>query len=238
MHSTPTIEQELRSVYLLAGLNSVQFDNVIQTSRIIELEEGEKLFDQGDSAKQFFLVRRGQIKLFRITQEGQEKIIEIVMPGQTFAEAIMFMERPSYPVSATALHPTELIAFDSASYVDILRNSVDACFRLMADMSLWLHSRLNEIEALSAQNATLRLTNYLLQDVPRGAQGSTDIVLDLPKYVLASRLSIAPESLSRIFHGLQQSELITVEGQTIHIHDIEGLRSYGITHGHGKTRRL
>ena len=108
------------------------------------------------------------------------------MPGQTFAEALMFMERPSYPVSATALHASELIAFDSASFLDILRHSVDTCFRLMGDMSIWLHSRLNEIEALSVQNATLRLSNYLLRGAATDAQGSMDVELDIPKYVLPS----------------------------------------------------
>ena len=51
MYSTAELEKQLRSVYLLAGLNSVQFDNVIQTSRVIELKEGEILFNHGDDAK-------------------------------------------------------------------------------------------------------------------------------------------------------------------------------------------
>jgi CRP-like cAMP-binding protein len=209
---------------------------MMQTSRVIELAEGENLFNQGDHAKQFFLVRRGQIKLFRTSPEGYEKVIEILVPGQTFAEAVMFMERPSYPVSATALHASELVGFDSATFVDILRQSVDSCFRVMADMSIWLHSRLNEIEALSVQNATLRLTNYLLQGTPKDARGPIDVALDLPKYVLASRLSVTPESLSRILQNIQKSGLISVEGQKIHIHDVEGLRNYGTGHPGGKTR--
>lgn len=240
MYSTPELEKELRSVYLLSGLNPIQFDNVIQTSRIIELKEGEKLFDQGDDAKRFFLVRNGQIKLFRISPDGLEKVIEIISAGQTFAEAVMFFEHQRYPVNAAALHPTELISFDSASYIEILRQSVDACFRLMADMSVRLHARINEVEALSVQNATLRLADYLLKHSTAGtgtsAGNSAEVELDLPKYVLASRLSVTPESLSRILQGMQKSGLITVEGQIIHIHDTEGLRDYGGDHGQRKTR--
>lgn len=236
MYSTPELEKELRSVYLLSGLNSIQFDNVMQTSRIIELKEGEKLFDQGDDAKRFYLVRTGQIKLFRISPDGLEKVIEIINPGQTFAEAVMFFEHKRYPVNAAALHPTELIGFDSASYIDILRQSVDACFRLMADMSVRLHARINEVEALSVQNATLRLADYLLKHSSAGTGNSAEVELDLPKYVLASRLSVTPESLSRILQGMQKSGLISVEGQSIHIHDTEGLRDYGSDHGQRKTR--
>lgn len=235
MHSTPELEQELRSIYLLSGLNAVQFDNVMQTSRVLEFDEGQTIFNRGDNADQFFLVRRGQIKLFRVSPEGHEKVIEIVTPGRTFAEALMFMERPAFPVGATALQASELLAFDSASFLDILRHSVDACFRLMGDMSLWLHSRLNEIEALSVQNATLRLTNYLLRDATNESNGSIDVALDIPKYVLASRLSVTPESLSRILQNMQKSELITVKGNTIHIHDVDGLRHFGMGNNHDKT---
>lgn len=236
MYSTPELEKELRAVYLLSGMNPVQFDNIVQTSRQTTLKEGETLFEQGDEAKRFFLVRRGQIKLFRISPDGLEKVIEIISPGQTFAEAVMFLERSSYPVSAAALHATELISFDSASYMDILRHSVDSCFRLLADLSIRLHTRINEVEALSVQNATLRLVDYLLRHSVTADDNSAEVILDLPKYVLASRLSVTPESLSRILHGMQKSGLVSVEGQNIHIHDTESLRDYGYDHGQRKAK--
>jgi CRP-like cAMP-binding protein len=41
--------------------------------------------------------------------------------------------------------------------------------------------------------------------------------------VIASRLSIQPESFSRILRNMQKSGLIKVEGSTIHIANVEAL---------------
>ena len=105
----------------------------------------------------------------------------------------------------------------------ILQGSTDTCFRLMADMSKWLKRQITDIDALTLQNATLRFTNYLLHQVPAGTQHEATITLGAPKHVIASRLSIQPESFSRILRNLQSKGHITVDGNLIHIKDINTL---------------
>jgi CRP-like cAMP-binding protein len=90
----------------------------------------------------------------------------------------------------------------------------------MADMSGWLKRQLNDIDALTLQNASLRFSNFLIQQVPAGQQHDVRIELSVPKHVIASRLSIQPESLSRIFRNMQNSGLIHVDGNVIHIPDV------------------
>jgi CRP-like cAMP-binding protein len=50
--------------------------------------------------------------------------------------------------------------------------------------------------------------------------------LDAPKHVIASRLSITPETLSRIFSRLSRDGHIDIMDNTIRINDIERLRAY------------
>jgi len=220
-------DEELRHVPVLAALSDEQLERVRRTARLVELVEGEHLFEHGQKAERFFVVREGRLKLYRLSPEGDEKVIEIIRPGQSFAEAVMFMEGKRYPVSAQALARSELVAFDNATFLQILRESVDTCFRVMAAMSMRLRARVNEIEALALQNATLRLVNYLLGELPENADETAEIRLPAPKNVIASRLSVQPETLSRILHQLSDKGLITVHGRTITIHDIPALRRYG-----------
>lgn len=221
-----SITSEIQGSYLFAGMNDAQLHRVVETSSVLTLADGEQLFTRDDQAKHFFLVISGQIKLFRLSKNGVEKVVHVFGPGATFAEAIMFMERHSYPVTAEALAKSEVIAFDNKVFVEILRESPDTCIRLMSDMSMRLKMRLDDIDALSLQNATLRFVNYLLQQLPEDANEPSDIHLTLPKSVVASRLSIQPESFSRILHSLIKLGLINVDGPDIHINDIQGLRSF------------
>lgn len=220
-------DNDLHRIYLFAELNDQQLAKVKHCMRTVRLSADERLFDHGQHADRFFFVHAGQIKLFRLSLGGIEKVIEIVRPGQTFAEAVMFMKRQNFPVNAEAIEDTEVWSFDNRCFLQILRESSDTCFRLMADMSQRLHSRLNEIDHLTLQNATYRLISYLLQEIDEKTQTTADVHLGTPKSIIASRLSIQPETFSRILHNLNREGLISVEGKVIHVHDTRRLRGYG-----------
>ena len=120
--------EELRSIALFSALDEAQLAATIASMRVRQIEDGELLFQTGDPAPQFFYLRSGSIKLFRHTADGGEKVIDLVQPRQTFAEAVMFMEHSTYPVSAQSLAPGELYAFDSATMLRLLRDSTGTCW--------------------------------------------------------------------------------------------------------------
>ncbi|HEC13548.1 MAG TPA: Crp/Fnr family transcriptional regulator [Acidiferrobacteraceae bacterium] len=221
-----SLTSELRDSYLFAGMNAGQLRRVVESSSVLTLVNGEQLFTRNDPARHFFQVRSGQFKLFRLSKTGIEKIVHIFSSGDTFAEAIMFMEHHAYPLTAVALTKSEVIAFENEVFMEILRESVDTCFRVMSDMSMRLKMRLDDIDALSLQNASLRFVSYLLQQLPEDSKEPSNVRLTLPKSVVASRLSIQPESFSRILHNLIKLGLINVDGPDIRINDLQGLRSF------------
>ena len=94
----------------------------------------------------------------------------------------------------------------------------------MADMSQRLHRLLNEIDSLTLHNATYRLVSYLLSELPQDVLTSPEIVLTTPKHIIASRLSIKPETFSRILTRLSRDGLIVVRGNSIVMADLERLR--------------
>jgi CRP-like cAMP-binding protein len=214
----------LRRNYLFAGLGDDELKIVTDSLQEIRLDEGRTLFEHGQPADRFFMVIEGQIKLYRLSEEGDEKVIEIVRPGETFAEAVMFMSGKFFPVNANALAKSRLLAIPSAVFKELLRKSPDSCFRLMADMSQRLHKRLNEIDSLTLHNATYRLVGYLLRELPEDVLQSPEIVLTTPKHVIASQLSIKPETFSRILMRLSRDGLIVVRGNSIVLEDLERLR--------------
>jgi CRP-like cAMP-binding protein len=92
------ILEALNASHLFSELTEAQMDRVRRHSHVTDMVEGESLFFQGDNATSFYLVLSGRIKLFRISPDGKEKVVEIMEAGATFAEALMFMDQPHYPV--------------------------------------------------------------------------------------------------------------------------------------------
>jgi CRP-like cAMP-binding protein len=210
----------LRTTPLLSRLSDVELQRVSAHALRQSLDEGQWLFSQGDPAKRFYLVQSGQIRLFRLSPEGAEKVIEIVSPGQTFAEALMFLNAPRYPVCAAALGPAEVIAIDARDFAAMLRESVDTCFVVLGALSQRLRGLIGEIDNLTLHTAKSRVARYLLAHCPEDRRA---FELDVRKGVLASRLSVKPETFSRVVKQLTQDGVIEVHGAHITILDRDAL---------------
>ena len=225
MQADPQTDQELRKIYLFASLTNEQLHKMLASAQTRNIEQKQILFEAGQPAEYFYLLRSGQIKLFLLSPSGDEKVIEIVRPGETFAEAITFMENQAYPVSAEAIMESSLYCFRMKTFRQLLEESPGTCMRLMADMSRRLRMRVNEINNLTLHNATYRLVVYLLEQIPEGAVEMAEIHLGTPKSIIASRLSIQPETFSRILSKLSHRGLIEVHVNDITLLDVNGLRA-------------
>ena len=214
------ILEALSQSHLFSKLSETQLERVRRYSHITDMVEGESLFFQGDNANSFYLVLSGRIKLFRVSPEGKEKIVEIMEAGHTFAEALMFMNEPHYPVTATALAPSRVIVINSREFKAMLRESVDSCFQVMGAMSYRLRALISEIDALSLETGTVRTVAYLLREAP---EDSPSFKLKVAKSVIASRLSVKPETFSRILKNLHDRNIISIDGRTVTIHDREAM---------------
>lgn len=215
----------LHQIPLFQALDEKQLDDVLKSAHILSLSAKSTLFERGAAASHFYLLKSGQIKLFCLSEDGDEKVIEIINPSETFAEAIMFMPKQIYPVSAETLKCSEIFSFDMKQFRSLLENSRESCFRLLAIMGRQLHSRISDIDNLTLHNATYRLVIYLLEQLPEDAVALSNIHLDATKVIISSRLSIKPETFSRILLRLSKQGFIEVHGNDITLLDVDGLRA-------------
>lgn len=221
----PEIVDALKQSHLFSSLTDIQMDRVHHNSKIVKLEEGQLLFAQGEDVTNFYLVLSGKMKLFRVSPDGQEKIIEIVPQGEVFAEALMFMDQPHYPVSSAALSDTVVIGIDTGDFKAMLWDSVGTCLLLLGDMSYRLRKLVHEIDTLTLHSGTCRVANYLLKHVPDDQEC---IELEVAKGVIAARLSVKPETFSRIIKNLRGQDILSIEGNKITIHDREALKDLSL----------
>jgi CRP-like cAMP-binding protein len=207
----------VRAHHLFAGLSPPQLQRVMTSAHVIDADSGELLFDRGQPARHFYVVLEGQVNLVLYSKAGEEKIVDILGPGQSFAEAVMFMSGPLYPVSAVAAGPCRIARFSSVDYVGLLRESPETCLRMLGHLSQRLHMRIREIEYLTLDSATHRLVRMIESRVPTGGDGPHEIVLQESRQELASRLSMKPETLSRILRTLADTGVIVVQGRTLQV---------------------
>lgn len=148
----------------------------------------------------------------------------LVAPRQSFAEGILFMDTPRYPVNARAISASVVRGFERGAYLEILETSFATCRGLFRQMVERTQRHLDEIEALTIQNARFRLVHYLLRLQSAASEDTGTINLPARKVLIASQLAMQPETLSRLFRELEHKGLIHVRGDSIRILDVEALQ--------------
>jgi CRP/FNR family transcriptional regulator, dissimilatory nitrate respiration regulator len=205
------------------ALSHSQLHRLLATSRIEEVAAGQTIYERGQSAQHFYIVVDGQVHLALYSKSGDEKIVDMLGSGQIFAEAVMFMERATYQLSAVAAVDSRVARFSNREYLAILRESPDTCLRMLGHLSKRLHVRIHEIEGLTLESATHRLVRLLAGRLPATGDGPMEFQLAESRQELASYLSIKPETLSRILRTLAEQGAIGVEGRTVRVPSRAGL---------------
>lgn len=224
MHNiSPATLSLLADIPLFSELSEEEITRVARFTRDRRLGRGEMLFQRGDQPHGFYFVVSGQVKLAVSSAQGTEKVIEIIGPRQSFGEAVMFMNCP-YPVFAEALCETNLLHIGQAVVTDLIAHDPGFTSKLLAGMAIRLHSLVQDVETYSLHSSIQRVIGYLLQLADFDTPGR--IQLPTSKQVIASRLNLTPETLSRVFHELINAGLISVHGRSIELLDPERLARY------------
>ena len=220
------IAQILRRIPLFQELSQEQIEHLATQTREKRLHKGEMLFQKGDQPRGFYAIVYGQMKLAFPSASGNEKVVEILGPQQSFGEAVMFMDRP-YPVFAESLADTLLLHIARQAVFDMIESDPSFARRMLAGLALRLHGLIRDVESYSLRSSAQRVIGFLLQRMSGGDEsGDVEIKLPTSKQVIASRLNLTPETLSRIFHDLAAHRLITVHGKHVTVHGVRRLREY------------
>lgn len=214
---------------LFQELTPEQVTHLAAHVREKRLAAGEMLLQKGDSPRGFYIIIFGQIKLAFPSAAGNEKVVDILGPRQSFGETVMFIDRP-YPVFAEAIAATQLLHVSKAAIFELLETDPSFARRMLASMSMRLHALMRDVESYSLRSSAQRVIGYLLQHCPNQGNGtcagSVEITLPTSKQIIASRLNLTPETLSRIFRDLAEAKLISVQSRRVTINDFKRLREY------------
>lgn len=228
MPSAPIrIETFLSNIPLFRELATDEIDRIAAQTKTLRVERGTVLFQRGESCDGFYVVIYGQVKLSFISTGGNEKVVDLLGPGQSFAEAVMFMEKP-HVVTAQSLADSMLLYVSKAAVFDELERDPRFARRIIAGLSQRLHHLMGDLEGYSMHSGTQRVIGFLLRDERAEGGNGTQVEVTLPaaKGVIASRLNLTQEHFSRILHDLVAAGLIDVRGRRISILDSERLRTY------------
>ena len=215
--------KRLKENVFFGSLPDEFLDHVVSQSRVIDAQEGQPIFHQGEDAETVYCIVEGVVKLWVSAMNGDTVVVDLFHAGDSFAEALAFRDEP-YPVSASALSQCRVVAVPKRLIQSELKANPAAYPAVVMAAYTHLHRLVHQIEQLKAASGTQRVAGFILA-LAKNKESASEFQIPYEKQTVASMLGIQPETLSRAFRRLEEHGL-SVRGQKVRITDRAAVEKY------------
>jgi CRP/FNR family cyclic AMP-dependent transcriptional regulator len=147
--SAPVTPAELRDIGLFGGLGDEVLQHLASNLRIANRGANELVFAEGAEAREFYVVLRGEVEIFKVLKTGVEARIATLSPGHWFGEMSVFdVQRRS--ASVRTLVPCRFLVVTSRDLDMLYRRDLKSYTLLVLNVTRELARRLRLVDELVA----------------------------------------------------------------------------------------
>jgi cAMP-binding proteins - catabolite gene activator and regulatory subunit of cAMP-dependent protein kinases len=212
---------------------SLSYEELVKIASIItqkKFKKGEILVHEGEKSDTLFIIRKGRIKLLKITIQGKEQILNILTNGDFFGELNIFNMNAVANFSAHAMESIEVCMLEQSKMNQIILENPSISLKLLKTVTARLVHTENLVLNLATKNPEIRVVNMILDFCEKyGTKTNEGIVILLPlnREEMANYIGVTRETITRKLKMLKELELIeTVGNKKLIVKDEIMLRSY------------
>ncbi|MDE2363998.1 MAG: cyclic nucleotide-binding domain-containing protein, partial [Hyphomicrobiales bacterium] len=211
--------QALTRLGLFAGCSQTTANELLARARVQSYPPHAEIVREGEAADHLHVLLSGLVQIVA-HDNGHETTISILEPPNAFIMAAVYLDRP-YLQAARTLEICTVLLIDAEPIRRMAKTDIALSNNIAHELAHAYRMAAQELKNQKLRPGLQRLANWLLRhDVEAGGGGKFSIPYD--KKVLAARLGMAPEVLSRSFATLAKYD-VAVHGREVEIRDIKAL---------------
>ena len=216
----PDEVERMRELRIFLGVERKHVDAMLRVSFLQRFPQGVELVREGDPADFLHVVVDGKVEAFSAYRD-RETTVSVLGPGQCFIMAAVVLDR-IYLKSARTLTPARILLIPADAVRDCFAHDGAFARSLASDLAEAYRMVVKELKNQKLRSGLERLANWLLAHQAENG-GASRFELPFEKKVLAARLGMVPEVLSRSFTALVPYHVV-VTGAAVEIRDQEALK--------------
>lgn len=218
-----SIEIVATSLPIFAGVRHNDLQSVVAQCSMVSARRDTVLARRGEHVTGIFAVAEGSVKLSLRNGTTDERVLRVLGPGKTFAQASALLGEP-LPYDALALRESKVVVIPTAAIFSLIEGDASFARQLVLQLAQSELELYGEMQSSTFMTGAQRLASYLAQLAGKdGAPGSCTVQLPFSKTLLAARLGMKKETLSRLLRRFSSAGLINVTRGEIDIRDRDRL---------------
>ncbi len=216
-------ELALRRSTLFCDVSPSVLHEIMLEAESVHFAPGEFLFRAGGTPDYLYVLVEGTVKMVVGAPGKQESVIELLQPADTVLISAVLTAKP-YLMSALAIDRVHALAIPSELLRQHVINEPQLALIMIASLANHYRQMVLHVKNLRLRTSAQRLGVYLLGLAEKNG-GKESVVLPHVKKLIASRLHMSPENMSRAIQALRGHGLEVVDDE-VYLHDVEALRRY------------
>lgn len=213
----------LKYVPIFADLDDETLEKIGRLGKYKSFEKDSAILMEHETGSALFVIVKGKVKVFRVSDDGREVILSILADSDFFGE-MAILDGLTRSASVSAIEDSELFIIQRSDFLDLLYNHPEVSISLMQELTKRLRAADMKIKSLSLKDAEGKVATVILQladDIGKIRQGVVEIERLPFQHDLANMAGTSRETISRTLHSFAKRNLIELDGSKLKIPNYE-----------------
>lgn len=178
-------------------------------------EKDELILEKNNSAKFFFQIKTGGVKMYNRSEDGKEFVLGYFNASQSFAEPPLFGDF-EYPANAGAIEQTQIYKLNKTAFFELLKDHFDVHLQLnktLCQRIKYKSMMMSEISVHTTEHQLMSLLNYLKKDT----ESIDKFEVPLTRQQLADLTGLRVETVIRTIKALEAKKKLEIINRKIFI---------------------
>ncbi len=219
--------QQLNATDLFQDLSPEDLAALEERMPLRTVDAGNLIYSPEEHGEVLFLLKKGRVRLFRLSPDGKALTTAIVEPGSVFGEMAL-LGQGMQDSFAEALEDCTIYTLNRRDVQEVLLADPRVARRLLELVSRRLAETERKLEDFAFKNVPQRLASLLLQlaHVPANQEeGTVNLAARYTHQQLAEMIGTYRETATKVLNDFRQQGLIRVDRGRIQLLDLKALRA-------------
>ncbi len=206
-----------RRVALFAGLDPGHLQTLSRSAVSRHYKTGETILRESEPGDQFFVIVKGEVKVYVDSPDGREVVLTHLQAGEFFGEMALF-DGATRSASVSSLGDSELVSLAREDFFAAMAADFELTKRIFHALSARLRRSNEVIESLALQDVGGRLARYLVRLADASGQQAVDgyYAVHRPTHQeIANSIGATRETVTRMLKQFEDRKLIRIKGSTV-----------------------
>lgn len=152
----------LKESSLFDGMSSSDIDEISDSIEMANYSKGKIIYQPDDPGEILFILKRGRVRIYRLSSEGKELTLTELGPGTIFGEMSLFGQA-MYGSFAEAIEDCVICVIDRVRATKMLKEKPMISLRLAEILGRRLLSAENKLESMALRDVPKRIASLLIE---------------------------------------------------------------------------